>query len=257
VPKDFAGVMHEWGAGQLHSGGSGQTVPHTPAGQKQAVAIAFSEARKLGSPSAPTAMTYPPHIKASHVGELHDDLGIPRDQKIPYADKVKAAHSSNPAEAKRGQFALNFNDAGHHGEVVGISKEYSRHHGKDYVEVTVAHGKRTTHNTDGTANHYDDRPKSRVLLPKGHPALSGLTVGQKGGVGVSPLYDGSNGDTGSGSAEAGPGGEGDEDSPDTPGEGYEKLDTDGDDDGQAAMSKVRRGMTSTKGFKGSRTSRAY
>jgi hypothetical protein len=43
VPKDFEGVMREWGAGKLHSGSK-----HGPKvkDQKQALAIAFSEDRK-------------------------------------------------------------------------------------------------------------------------------------------------------------------------------------------------------------------
>lgn len=44
MPKDFAGVMHEWGKGQLHSGSKKGPVVRN---QKQAVAIAFSEQRKL------------------------------------------------------------------------------------------------------------------------------------------------------------------------------------------------------------------
>jgi hypothetical protein len=44
MPKDFKGVMHEWGQGKLHSGSkSGPKVKS----QKQAVAIAFSEDRKM------------------------------------------------------------------------------------------------------------------------------------------------------------------------------------------------------------------
>jgi hypothetical protein len=42
MPRDFAGVMHEWGSGKLHNGGSGKVVKS----QKQALAIAFSEQRK-------------------------------------------------------------------------------------------------------------------------------------------------------------------------------------------------------------------
>lgn len=45
MPKDFEGVMHEWGQGALHSGSkSGPKVKN----QKQALAIALSEDRKLG-----------------------------------------------------------------------------------------------------------------------------------------------------------------------------------------------------------------
>lgn len=44
MPKDFKGVMHEWGQGQLHSGSkTGKPVTS----QKQALAIAFSEDRKM------------------------------------------------------------------------------------------------------------------------------------------------------------------------------------------------------------------
>lgn len=42
--KKFEKVMHEYGKGSLHSGGSGKTVTKP----KQAVAIAFSEQRKAG-----------------------------------------------------------------------------------------------------------------------------------------------------------------------------------------------------------------
>ena len=47
------------------------------------------------------------HIKASHKGELHRDLGVPQGQKIP-ASKIEAAeNSSNPALRKRAVFAEN------------------------------------------------------------------------------------------------------------------------------------------------------
>lgn len=42
MPKDIAGVMHEWGKGKLHSGGNGKVVKD----QKQALAIAFAEQRR-------------------------------------------------------------------------------------------------------------------------------------------------------------------------------------------------------------------
>jgi len=43
----YTKVMHKWGEGSLHSGGKhGPTVPHTKAGQKQAVAIMMSEKRR-------------------------------------------------------------------------------------------------------------------------------------------------------------------------------------------------------------------
>ena len=47
MPKPFSGVLKEWGSGQLHSGAGGPVVPKTPRGQKQAVAIAYSEQSKL------------------------------------------------------------------------------------------------------------------------------------------------------------------------------------------------------------------
>ncbi|MBI3306135.1 hypothetical protein HYZ82_03370 [Candidatus Nomurabacteria bacterium] len=43
--KKVAKVMHEWKEGKLHSGRSGKKVKS----QKQAVAIAISEARKAGA----------------------------------------------------------------------------------------------------------------------------------------------------------------------------------------------------------------
>ncbi len=50
MPKDFNGVMHEWGQGQLHSGSkTGKKV----SSQKQALAIAFSEDRKLKGKRSP------------------------------------------------------------------------------------------------------------------------------------------------------------------------------------------------------------
>jgi|HubBroStandDraft_2_1064218.scaffolds.fasta_scaffold529605_3 hypothetical protein len=47
-------------------------------------------------------------IKASHVGRLHEALGVPKDKPIPWAAKVKASNSSDPKMAKMGQFAVNF-----------------------------------------------------------------------------------------------------------------------------------------------------
>jgi hypothetical protein len=43
-------TFKEWGKGQLHSGSKkGPVVPQTPAGQKQAVAIALSQQRKANA----------------------------------------------------------------------------------------------------------------------------------------------------------------------------------------------------------------
>lgn len=46
-------------------------------------------------------------IKPSHKGMLHKMLGIPEGQKIPQNKLEAAAHSKNPTERKRAQFALN------------------------------------------------------------------------------------------------------------------------------------------------------
>ena len=48
-------------------------------------------------------------IKPSHRGLLHDDLGIPRGEKIPHAKLLEALHHGDEAVRKRAQFALNFN----------------------------------------------------------------------------------------------------------------------------------------------------
>lgn len=50
MPKDFSGVMHEWGEGKLHSGEKKGPVVKN---QKQAVAIAFSEQRKMNHEAKP------------------------------------------------------------------------------------------------------------------------------------------------------------------------------------------------------------
>lgn len=47
------------------------------------------------------------HIKPSHKGLLHKMLGIPEGKPIPKSRLEAAAHSSNPTERKRAQFALN------------------------------------------------------------------------------------------------------------------------------------------------------
>lgn len=47
------------------------------------------------------------HIKPSHKGLLHKDLGVPQGQKIP-AKKLNAAEkNASPAEKKRIVFAKN------------------------------------------------------------------------------------------------------------------------------------------------------
>ena len=47
------------------------------------------------------------HIKASHKGLLHKDLGVPAGSPIPAAKLAKAKNSSNPAVRKRATFAQN------------------------------------------------------------------------------------------------------------------------------------------------------
>src|ERR1700689_3502323 len=47
------------------------------------------------------------HIKASHKGLLHKDLGVPPRQKIPASKLASAKRSSNPAVRKRATFAEN------------------------------------------------------------------------------------------------------------------------------------------------------
>jgi hypothetical protein len=47
------------------------------------------------------------HIKPSHKGLLHHDLGIAANQSIPLSSMIKAKHSKSPAERKRATFAIN------------------------------------------------------------------------------------------------------------------------------------------------------
>lgn len=47
------------------------------------------------------------HIKKSHKGMLHEDLGIPQGKPIPTSALATALHSSDPAEKKRAVFAQN------------------------------------------------------------------------------------------------------------------------------------------------------
>jgi hypothetical protein len=52
------------------------------------------------------------HIKKSHKGLLHKDLGVPQGQKIPASKLAAAKNSSNPAERKRATFAANAKEWG-------------------------------------------------------------------------------------------------------------------------------------------------
>lgn len=47
------------------------------------------------------------HIKPSHKGLLHEDLGVPQGQPIPAAKLASAENSDNPAIRKRAVFAEN------------------------------------------------------------------------------------------------------------------------------------------------------
>lgn len=47
------------------------------------------------------------HIKKSHVGRLHEDLGIPKGEKIPAKKLEQAKNSGSAAERKRALFAIN------------------------------------------------------------------------------------------------------------------------------------------------------
>lgn len=47
------------------------------------------------------------HIKPSHKGLLHEDLGVPEGSPIPAAKLAKAKHSEDPAVRKRATFAQN------------------------------------------------------------------------------------------------------------------------------------------------------
>lgn len=46
-------------------------------------------------------------IKPSRKGALHKMLGVPEGKPIPESKLEAAAHSKNPTERKRAQFALN------------------------------------------------------------------------------------------------------------------------------------------------------
>lgn len=47
------------------------------------------------------------HIKKSHEGRLHANLGVPAGQKIPASKLAAAKHSSSPAVRKQATFAAN------------------------------------------------------------------------------------------------------------------------------------------------------
>ncbi len=47
------------------------------------------------------------HIKPSHKGLLHEDLGVPAGSPIPAKKLAAAKNSDDPAERKRATFAAN------------------------------------------------------------------------------------------------------------------------------------------------------
>ena len=64
------------------------------------------------------------HIKPSHKGLLHKDLGVPEGQKIPKAKIAAAKNSPNPKVRKRATFAQNF---GHDAAPKGGKMEKTMH----------------------------------------------------------------------------------------------------------------------------------
>ena len=56
------------------------------------------------------------HIKPSHKGRLHADLGKKPGTRLSDADLQKAKRSKNPAERKRATFALNARSWNHKGK---------------------------------------------------------------------------------------------------------------------------------------------
>ena len=133
-------------------------------------------------------MSYPPKIKSSHRGLLHKELGIPQGEKIGdarlEAAKARAKRTHNTALMKRATFALNFNDHGHHGYVVSIRQHHSR---PDYMNLEVAHGRRSSRNPDGSprTDSYDDRPTSNLVMPS--RMARHFRIGQRVGVGAVPI----------------------------------------------------------------------
>lgn len=55
------------------------------------------------------------HIKKSHEGLLHKDVGVSEDKAIPESKLQAAKHSSDPAVRKRATFAENAKHW-HHGK---------------------------------------------------------------------------------------------------------------------------------------------
>ena len=57
----------------------------------------------------------PIHIKKSHKGMLHKELGVPEGKPIGVSQLMTAKRSKNPAERKRATFAQNAKGWNHGG----------------------------------------------------------------------------------------------------------------------------------------------
>jgi hypothetical protein len=55
------------------------------------------------------------HIKPSHKGELHRDLGVAQGKPISLADLMQAKRSKSPAVRRRATFAANARTWNHKG----------------------------------------------------------------------------------------------------------------------------------------------
>ena len=62
------------------------------------------------------------HIKKSHEGRFHKDVGKKAGEKITSSDIEKGLHSKNPAERKRANFARNARKWNHKGKSEGKSR---------------------------------------------------------------------------------------------------------------------------------------
>ena len=58
-----------------------------------------------GLPSKPSGGKSIQEAVSKHPGALHEELGVPKGQKIPKSKIEKASHSSNPTLRKRANLA--------------------------------------------------------------------------------------------------------------------------------------------------------
>jgi hypothetical protein len=113
------------------------------------------------------------HIKPSHKGLLHKNLGVSQSKKLTLAQEKKAANSKDPAVRKRANFAINARKWHH--EEVEVIDEISKKVLKDY------HGKAM-----------DDYATSAKTNPeKANKRLKGMMdAGMRlGGVRISTLHN--------------------------------------------------------------------